>query len=199
MPKSINESINFNEEDYEPMDDYEGEEEIPEDEPEVEGEGMDVMAFVDDIRKKSLKGMAALAENPDDERYQLLKKIWQICDKKPEQQTAFNNPNNQMQGQTLGATVQKAVNEGLLDFFKKKDKKDYSHEESEYEKERWEKEMKKAAQAKADKRESEKRKYGSSNPFDSKVSGWKSDGLYHDPVGVTHTDDSAKDWMYGDR
>jgi len=59
------------------------------------------MAFVDDIRKKSLKGMAQLADNPDDERYQLLKKIWQICDKKPEQQTAFSNPNSQqgaMQG-----------------------------------------------------------------------------------------------------
>jgi hypothetical protein len=44
--------------------------------------------------------MAQLADNPDDERYQLLKKIWQICDKKPEQQTAFNNPNqNGMQMQ----------------------------------------------------------------------------------------------------
>ena len=47
--------------------------------------------IVDDIRKKSLKGMAQLADNPDDERYQLLKKIWQICDKKPEQQTAFGS------------------------------------------------------------------------------------------------------------
>jgi hypothetical protein len=56
---------------------------------------MDVMAFVDDIRKKSLKGMAQLAENPDDERYQLLKKIWQICDKKPEQQQ--QQPNNPQQ------------------------------------------------------------------------------------------------------
>jgi hypothetical protein len=95
MPKTINEAINFNEDDdmdmmddepmeYEPMDDE------PMEEPQADN-GMDVMAFVDDIRKKSLKGMAQLAENPDDERYQLLKKIWQICDKKPEQQTAFGS------------------------------------------------------------------------------------------------------------
>jgi len=104
MPKSINEAINFNEsEDMdldmldEPMDNGEMDT-APMEEPEPKASGMDVMAFVDDIRKKSLKGMAELAENPDDERYQLLKKIWQICDKKPEQQTAFgshqpNQPN----------------------------------------------------------------------------------------------------------
>lgn len=94
IPKTINEAINFQEDDDlemqdEPMDDIDAEE--PMDEPKEES-GMDVMAFVDDIRKKSLKGMAQLADNPDDERYQLLKKIWQICDKKPEQQTAFNRP-----------------------------------------------------------------------------------------------------------
>ena len=61
-----------------------------------DGDALNVEQFVDDIRKKSLRGMAQLAENPDDERYQLLKKIWQICDKKPEQQTAFSNPNNAM-------------------------------------------------------------------------------------------------------
>lgn len=96
-PKSINEALNFNKLEEEPDDEMDmmGDEEAPIDEPAHEDEGgMDVMAFVDDIRKKSLKGMASLAENPDDERYQLLKKIWQICDKKPEQQTAFSNPNN---------------------------------------------------------------------------------------------------------
>ena len=94
IPKTINEAINFQEDDDlemqdEPMDGIDAEK--PMDEPKEES-GMDVMAFVDDIRKKSLKGMAQLADNPDDERYQLLKKIWQICDKKPEQQTAFNRP-----------------------------------------------------------------------------------------------------------
>ena len=98
IPKSINEAINFNDDMYE--DDEEmigGEEESPINEPEHEESesGMDVMEFVDDIRKKSLRGMAQLADNPDDERYQLLKKIWQICDKKPEQQTAFGSHNQQ--------------------------------------------------------------------------------------------------------
>ena len=102
MPKTINEAINFREDDDidmqdEPMDDL-GHDEKPMDEPK-EDSGMDVMAFVDDIRKKSLKGMAQLAENPDDERYQLLKKIWQICDKKPEQQTAFSQPGQAQQPQ----------------------------------------------------------------------------------------------------
>ena len=96
MPKTINEAINFEEFDDkpemtdEPMDDSMEMHDKPHEES-----GMDVMAFVDDIRKKSLKGMAQLADNPDDERYQLLKKIWQICDKKPEQQTAFNRPDQQ--------------------------------------------------------------------------------------------------------
>ena len=111
MPKTINEALRFEG----PDDEFESyDEEIPEEEPAEpiekpkEEPGMDVMAFVDDIRKKSLKGMASLAENPDDERYQLLKKIWQICDKKPEQQTAFNNPNNgQMQQPGQNGIIQK--------------------------------------------------------------------------------------------
>ena len=52
----------------------------PERKPEIDGE-MDVKAFIDDIRKKSLKGMAQLAETPDDPSYETLKRIWQICDK----------------------------------------------------------------------------------------------------------------------
>ena len=99
IPKSINEAINFEgmDNDTDDMMDEPVDNETPDmDEPKESG--MDVMAFVDDIRKKSLKGMAQLAENPDDERYQLLKKIWQICDKKPEQQTAFGTHQPQ-QGQ----------------------------------------------------------------------------------------------------
>ena len=94
MPKTISEAINFEgNDDMEMMRDEPAPEVGNEKTLEHHGDsGMDVMAFVDDIRKKSLKGMAQLADNPDDERYQLLKKIWQICDKKPEQQTAFSNP-----------------------------------------------------------------------------------------------------------
>jgi len=101
MPKSINEAINFGEQPYEEDEELMGDEltDEPETQDEPEEKGMDVMQFVDDIRKKSLRGMAQLADNPDDERYQLLKKIWQICDKKPEQQTAFSSPNQgNMQG-----------------------------------------------------------------------------------------------------
>ena len=105
MPKTINEVLNFDDT-GDKLEGYNEDEEIPAEEtgkiveePKEDEGGMDVMAFVDDIRKKSLKGMASLAENPDDERYQLLKKIWQICDKKPEQQTAFNNPNTPAPGQ----------------------------------------------------------------------------------------------------
>lgn len=97
MPKTINEAITFEDDGEDVMDGEMADDEMI-DEPqheEPQESGMDVMAFVDDIRKKSLKGMAQLADNPDDERYQLLKKIWQICDKKPEQQTAFSNPNQQ--------------------------------------------------------------------------------------------------------
>lgn len=112
MPKTINEMINFEGEN----DELEYDDEMTDtdevlgknagDEQKEEG-GMDVMAFVDDIRKKSLKGMASLADNPDDERYQLLKKIWQICDKKPDQQTAFNSPNNgQMQQPGQNGVIQ---------------------------------------------------------------------------------------------
>ena len=106
MPKTINEAITFEDDGEDVMNggDVADDEMIDEPQPEAEepqDNGMDVMAFVDDIRKKSLKGMAQLADNPDDERYQLLKKIWQICDKKPEQQTAFSNPNNQ-QGNMQG-------------------------------------------------------------------------------------------------
>lgn len=98
IPKTINEALSF-EGNEDELGGYE-EDDMPEKEPdEPKEEGMDIMAFVDDIRKKSLKGMASLAETPDDERYQLLKKIWQICDKKPEQQTAFNNPGMQQQQQ----------------------------------------------------------------------------------------------------
>lgn len=98
IPKTINEAMDFNGDMYE--DDEElmnGDDEMMDEpeKPEKSESQMDVMEFVDDIRKKSLRGMAQLADNPDDERYQLLKKIWQICDKKPEQQTAFGSHTQQ--------------------------------------------------------------------------------------------------------
>jgi len=100
MPKSINESIYFEDDDM-----MDGNEELITDDEGMEDNhmekqeetGLNVTQFVDDIRKKSLRGMAQLADNPDSEEYQLLKKIWQICDKKPEQQNGMNMQNKPMQ------------------------------------------------------------------------------------------------------
>jgi len=102
FPKTINEAIQFEggdmeNDEYDDMDLTEPEDDMEQSKP-SEPEVMDVAKFVDDIRKQSLKGMAQLSDNPDDEQYQLLKKIWQICDKKPEQQNQkqneINKPNN---------------------------------------------------------------------------------------------------------
>ena len=97
MPKSINESLDFSDEGnmYE-------EEEIPEDEP-VEDEPDQATAsehaaqLIDDIRKKALRAMADLADTPEDENYIMLKKVWQMTDRKPEQQQ--QGQNGPMQGQ----------------------------------------------------------------------------------------------------
>lgn len=97
MPKSINESLDFSGE----GDMYE-EEEIPEDEP-VEDEPDQATAsehaaqLIDDIRKKALRAMADLADTPEDENYIMLKKVWQMTDRKPEQQQ--QNQNAPVQGQ----------------------------------------------------------------------------------------------------
>ena len=98
MPKTINESIQFETEDDE-LDGYEDEEmpeEGPLDEPEPEAEPsqMDASAhaaqLIDDIRKKALRAMADLADTPEDENYIMLKKVWQMTDRKPEQQQQQN-------------------------------------------------------------------------------------------------------------
>ena len=94
LPKTINEALNFEgamgEEENEELlyDDSEmGMEHNLEEKPmKEEPVGMDVAAFLDDIRKKALKGMAELAEYPESPEYQQLKKVWSLVDKKPEQQ-----------------------------------------------------------------------------------------------------------------
>jgi hypothetical protein len=67
-----------------PMDDEMGEEEIT---PET-SEAID--SYVDHIRKYSLNALSALADNPESEEYQMLKKIFQMCDKKPEKKEGMN-------------------------------------------------------------------------------------------------------------
>lgn len=90
-PKTINEALAFEtDDDLIASDEMEAGAEEPEmgHEQEVQPGKLNVEAFVDDIRKKALKGMAELADDPESASYQILKKIWQICDKKPEEQKA---------------------------------------------------------------------------------------------------------------
>ena len=104
MPKNINEAIQFEGDDE--LAGYEDEampEEGPLDEPEVEEEPDQITAsehaaqLIDDIRKKALRAMADLADTPEDENYIMLKKVWQMTDRKPEQQQ--QNQNAPVQGQ----------------------------------------------------------------------------------------------------
>lgn len=101
--KTINEAIQFGE-DFDETD-YNEEPIAPEDEvqPEpdettdaqvdlakmkgeepTEEDGLRELGEVDTIREIALKGMIKLCKNPEDERYQALKKIFQFCDKAAE-------------------------------------------------------------------------------------------------------------------
>ena len=52
-----------------------------EDEKPTEEEGLMQLGEVDQIREIALRGMIKLCKNPEDAKYQALKKIFQICDK----------------------------------------------------------------------------------------------------------------------
>lgn len=79
---------------YEEDDDFEMEpeldmeepqKEMPTQEPEMmEETPMQGKEIVDQIRKMALKAMAELADNTEDSYYSVLKKIWQMADKNPE-------------------------------------------------------------------------------------------------------------------
>lgn len=99
MPKTINEALHFNDEPYEerdedlmPSDEHEEPMETPEVEPETGNGNASEKArkLIDDIRKMSLRAMAELADTPEDENYIMLKKVWSMTDRKPEQEK--NNP-----------------------------------------------------------------------------------------------------------
>lgn len=94
MPKTIKEAIDFERDMDMGYDDAEMDN-SPEMEPEMPEKeaSMDISQFIDDIRKKALKGMAQLADNPDDPNYECLKRIWQVCDK------AYSDQKNGMSGQ----------------------------------------------------------------------------------------------------
>lgn len=52
-----------------------------EDEKPTEEEGLMQLGEVDQIREIALRGMIKLCKNPEDAKYQALKKIFQFCDK----------------------------------------------------------------------------------------------------------------------
>jgi hypothetical protein len=93
MPKTINEAIDFNEEPYSNENLLIDDEEDMET-PEVGGEEQGgnpnasekARQLIDDIRKMSLRAMAELADTPEDENYIMLKKVWSMTDRKPEQE-----------------------------------------------------------------------------------------------------------------
>jgi hypothetical protein len=90
----LRESMSFCEDDsieepeMEPETDIENDIMTPEIEPEMEDIAPEpeaaVSSYIDHIRKYTLNGLAALCDNPESEEYQMLKKIFQMCDKKAE-------------------------------------------------------------------------------------------------------------------
>ena len=74
------------------FDEYEDEEpempssmpEKPMNQPMQQDMPMQGKEIVDQIRKMALKAMAELADNTEDSYYSVLKKIWQMADKNPE-------------------------------------------------------------------------------------------------------------------
>lgn len=100
VEKLLKESMNFYEEDsletseMDDMDTMEDDEQM-DNEMGYEDESLQtnndsVESYIDHIRKYSLNGLSALCENPDSEEYQMLKKIFQMCDKKPEKKDGVN-------------------------------------------------------------------------------------------------------------
>lgn len=91
--KLLRESMSFYEEDEmeEPFDEEPMEEPMEdemEDEAEIPTES--VQSYIDHIRKYCLNGLSALCDSPESEEYQMLKKIFQMCDKKPEKKDNMN-------------------------------------------------------------------------------------------------------------
>lgn len=103
MPKTLNEALNFNEnEDFNDVDIEDNEVTTPSDvnqmeEPVIDSASEKAKKLIDDIRKMALRAMAELADTPQDPSYENLKRIWQLCDKavseKQEQQEVLQKNN----------------------------------------------------------------------------------------------------------
>ena len=108
MPKTLNEALNFNDNDmYEgdDMNSVENKVESPEigndihpEEENLNGnEAEKARKLIDNIRKQALRAMASLADTPQSPEYENLKRIWQLCDKavneKEQEQQILNKQN----------------------------------------------------------------------------------------------------------
>jgi hypothetical protein len=101
MPRTINEAINFENEDMDMMYDDEPMEE-PMEEPmsmkDKTPQDNSAEGLLSEIRKMAINGLAKLADTPDDPNYEMLKKIFLMLDKavteKQEQREVMaKNPN----------------------------------------------------------------------------------------------------------
>lgn len=112
MPKTINEAINFNEDDDMDMMDMDMPEEGPEEELPAEApvaeDTHNIDNFISNMRKESLGIMKALADNPDDSVYQFAKKIFQLADKAHEDQKEGKDINGQPK-QQMGGNPQRPM------------------------------------------------------------------------------------------
>lgn len=112
MPKTINEAINFNEDDDMDMMDMDMPEEGPEEESPAEApvaeDTHNIDNFISNMRKESLGIMKALADNPDDSVYQFAKKIFQLADKAHEDQKEGKDINGQPK-QQMGGNPQRPM------------------------------------------------------------------------------------------
>ena len=111
MPKTINEAINFNEDDDMDMMDMDMPEESPEESPAeapVAEDTHNIDNFISNMRKESLGIMKALADNPDDSVYQFAKKIFQLADKAHEDQKEGKDINGQPK-QQMGGNPQRPM------------------------------------------------------------------------------------------
>ena len=112
MPKTINEAINFNEDDDMDMMDMDMPEEDPEEELPSEAPAAEdthnIDNFISNMRKESLGIMKALADNPDDSVYQFAKKIFQLADKAHEDQKEGKDINGQPK-QQMGNSQQRPM------------------------------------------------------------------------------------------
>ena len=112
MPKTINEAINFNEDDDMDMMDMDMPEEGPEEELPTESpvakDTHNIDNFISNMRKESLGIMKALADNPDDSVYQFAKKIFQLADKAHEDQKEGKDINGQPK-QQMGNNPQRPM------------------------------------------------------------------------------------------